>query len=320
MSAEWAPVLQMGFAAVIGLFVGSFLNVCIDRIPEGRSLLWPASHCQGCGAPIATYDLMPVFNYLWLRGHCRSCGAGIPWRMPLVELTAGTGFAATSVTWGVGLEAAVAAAYICLGIVLFVIDLERHIIPNVIVYPSLLASIALAPWLPARGFVEAVMGAVVGFGVLLLIFLLPMRFIARVSNGVGWVVARLRGGGPAGAAPAPAPVPAAAAPGDDIGGESRAGAAEESDPGAAELAAPGGMGGGDVKLAAVIGAITGWPGVVVALYFSFIIGGGVAGLLVLLRVRRLKEYIPFGPALILGCAVAAFWGELAIRWYLGGRS
>ncbi|MBI2912273.1 MAG: prepilin peptidase [Chloroflexi bacterium] len=319
MTTEWAPVIQVGFAGLIGLFVGSFLNVCIDRIPEGQSLLWPASHCQGCGAPIATYDLMPVINYLWLRGRCRACRAGISWRMPVVELATGIGFAAAIVTWGVSPAAAVAAAYICLGIVLFVIDLERHIIPNVIVYPALLASIALAPWLPARGFAEAVIGASVGFGVLLLIFLLPVSLIHRVSNGVAWVVARLPGHRPPPAGPTPAPHPFSAALGGPDG-ENPAGAAAESDPAGAELASLGGMGGGDVKLAAVIGAITGWPGVVAALYFAFIIGGGVAGLLVLLRVRRLKEYIPFGPALILGCAVAAFWGERAIRWYLGGRS
>ncbi len=319
MSAAWAPVFEAGVAALIGLFVGSFLNVCIDRIPEGRSLLWPPSHCQGCGAAIATYDLVPVLNYLWLRGRCRACGVRISWRMPLVEVAAGLGCAAALAAWGLSIEAAVAAAYICLGIVLFVIDLERHIIPNVIVYPVLLASIALAPWLPARGFIGAIVGAIVGFGVLLLIFLLPMSLVSRVGHGVAWVVARLPGQRPAPDATSPVLKPSSIAVG-NLDGESRAGAAWRSDPAAAEVAGLGGMGGGDVKLAAVVGAITGWPGVVTALYFSFLIGGGVAGLLVVLRVRRLKEYIPFGPALILGCAVAALWGERIMRWYLGGGS
>ena len=122
---------------VFGALVGSFLNVCIHRLPIGESVVFPASHCPLCKQPIQPYDNVPIFSYLLLRGRCRSCAAPISARYPLIEVL--TGFAAVGVVYALGLtaHALLAFAFLCALIVITFVDLDYQIIPDAISLPGI---------------------------------------------------------------------------------------------------------------------------------------------------------------------------------------
>lgn len=248
----------MAFAAVIGfsllgLVVGSFLNVCIDRLPGRRSIVSPSSRCDACGHRLAPLDLVPVLSYLALRGRCRYCKAPIPRRAPLVELAAGLAFALLWYHYGATLELAAALSFTCFFIVIFVIDLEHHLILNRVVYPAILVAVAFALITHQHEALQSVWGGLAGTGLLLLIALLF----------------------------------------------------------------PQGMGFGDVKFAAFIGLVVGFPQVFVSLSISFVMGGLVAIALLLSGWKRRGEYVPFGPFLTVGAATAMLYGQEILRWYVG---
>ncbi len=171
--------LELVMAAVAGLCVGSFLNVCIDRIPARQSLVRPPSHCEGCDRKLSIRDLVPVASYLTLRGKCRTCGAAIPRRVLLVEIATAVVFTFFMWYFGPGLQLAIALIYACLFLVIFVIDLEHLIIPNRIVYPAMLLALAFSSfwggfegfW-PGIGTVNALLGGAIGLVLMLLPFLL----------------------------------------------------------------------------------------------------------------------------------------------------
>ena len=122
--------------ALFGIAVGSFLNLCIDRLPTGRSLLYPPSHCDACQHRLSVKDLIPIFSYLWLHRRCRYCQAAIPQRVFWVEVGSGLLFALLYWYYGLSIELAVTAFYCCLFMVLGVIDLEHRLILNKITYPA----------------------------------------------------------------------------------------------------------------------------------------------------------------------------------------
>ncbi|MEE9198528.1 MAG: prepilin peptidase [Dehalococcoidia bacterium] len=179
-------LIAIGFAVPVGLGIGSFLNVVIDRVPSGQSLLWPPSHCPNCQRRIPTVDLVPVMSYLWLRGRCRFCRSSIPGRIPLVEAGAAALFALVVFFLGFTPTSLVLAATACLFLVLFIIDLERQIIPNSLVLPGTLAVFLLFPlgvgdeWGIGEAYLRALAGIGMGFGVMLAIYL-----IARGGMGAG---------------------------------------------------------------------------------------------------------------------------------------
>jgi leader peptidase (prepilin peptidase)/N-methyltransferase len=123
-------------AAVLGLVIGSFLNVVIHRVPRRRSVVWPASSCPKCGEPIAPLDNIPLVSYLHLRGRCRTCGAPIPIRYPLIEALTAVLFGAAGFKFGVSIQLISALALISALISLAAIDLEHGLLPNVIVGPA----------------------------------------------------------------------------------------------------------------------------------------------------------------------------------------
>ena len=252
-------------SALFGSAIGSFLNVCIDRLPTGRSLLRPPSHCETCQHPLSPKDLIPVLSYLWLRRRCRYCHAPIPSRPFWVEVGSAFLFAFTYWHYGLSVDFAVVAFYGCLFIVLGVIDLEHELILNKIVYPAAVVALVISifrpppgiidislPW-PLLGMVNGVIGGAIGF----VFLLIPL------------------------------------------------------------LIYPKGMGWGDVKMAGLIGLVTGSRLVLVALLMGVILGGLVAGILLLLKIKKRKEAIPFGPFLSLATMATLIWGSGILNWYLG---
>jgi leader peptidase (prepilin peptidase)/N-methyltransferase len=131
-------------AGLLGLVVGSFLNVVIYRVPLRRSVVWPASYCPDCGEPIKPLDNVPLVSYLLLRGRCRNCGVRISARYPLVEALTGALFAAAAYQFGLGLQLLSALVLIFTLLALAGIDLEHQLLPNVIVGPAAVAGLALS--------------------------------------------------------------------------------------------------------------------------------------------------------------------------------
>jgi leader peptidase (prepilin peptidase)/N-methyltransferase len=246
---------------LLGMTIASFLNVCIDRLPAHQSLVYPPSHCTACNRRLAAKDLIPVFSYLWLRGRCRYCGAAIPRRILWVELGTAVLFGLACWRYGVSIELAVALFYICIFIVLMVIDWQKGLILNKIVLPAigaaLLISLFFSLFLPEVEIVPFIGRAAIGGGIGLVLFML----IVIVSRG--------------------------------------------------------GMGWGDVKLAALIGLVTGFPLVFIALLIGVVLGGVVAALLLLFKVKKRKEAIPFGPFLAIAAIATLLWGNSILSWYRG---
>lgn len=246
--------------AILGLIIGSFLNVCIDRLPRNESIAYPPSHCPACQHKLAAKDLIPVFSYLVLRGRCRYCQAPIPKRLFWVELATGVVFALLAWHYGLNPELAVMAFYACLFIIIFVIDLEQGLILNKVAYPAMVVVFLLAlypwPWLNDS---------------------LGMRLAyAALGGGVGFIIFLL-----------------------------------------IALISRGGMGWGDVKLAALIGLATGFPMVVVAIIMAAILGGIVAVALMIAKRKKRRETVPFGPFLAVAAMVTLLWGSNILDWYLG---
>lgn len=250
MSAGWPSAVLF---AVLGLSVGSFLNVCIDRLPRGGSLLRPGSHCDRCGYRLGPADMVPLLSYIWLRGRCRVCGAVIPRRVPVVEGVSGLLFLFLWWHYGPTARLLLSLLYSALLLVIFVIDLEQGLVLNVVIYPAILLGLALSPLWPGLGAVRAVEGAALGFVLVLLPYLIYR----------------------------------------------------------------GGMGAGDVKLAAFMGLVTGFPQVVVAFLLSVIGGGLVAAVLLASRLKGRKAAIPFAPFMAAAIWGTMLWGHPLLDWYLG---
>lgn len=239
--------------ALLGIAFGSFLNVCIDRLPAGSSLISPPSHCDACQQRLSPKDLIPLVSYLWLRGRCRYCRAKIPVRLFWVEVGAGLLFALAFWRFGLSAEFAVAAFYSALFLMIGVIDLEHKLILNKVVYLAAFVALLISLLLHQPKVVDALIGGAIG----LAFFLIPA------------------------------------------------------------LVNPRGMGWGDVKMAALIGLVTGFPLVLVALVTGVVLGGLVALILLLLRIKKRKETIPFGPFLSIATIATLLWGSHILDWYLG---
>lgn len=152
-------------AILLGLVVGSFLNVVVHRVPAGESVVWPASRCPGCEKPILRRDNVPVISYALLRGRCRHCAKPIPSRYPLVEGLTGALFGAAALRFEGAGELALALTLVCVLVALAVTDLEHRLLPNAIVGPASLAGLLLALWgAPAAWWTYPLAGlAVAGF-------------------------------------------------------------------------------------------------------------------------------------------------------------
>ena len=139
-----SPVLIGVFAALFGLVIGSFLNVCIVRIPEGKSIVMPASACPKCGAAIKPWDNIPVLSWLLLGGKCRGCKQPISWMYPVVELLTGALFLGCYLAFGLTIEALKWAIFSALLVVLVFTDMRERILPNVVNYSGFAAALLLS--------------------------------------------------------------------------------------------------------------------------------------------------------------------------------
>ena len=174
-------------AAVAGLFgavIGSFLNVCIHRLPRGESIVHPPSRCPACGHRLAWYENVPVASWLALRGRCKGCGARIPAMYPLVELATAVVFVAGWYTFGPAPLLPVRLAFASAMIVLAVTDLRERLLPNAVTYPGVVAGLAASLFLPP-GFLSALIGAVAFSVVLWGIGEVVGRFMGREALGFG---------------------------------------------------------------------------------------------------------------------------------------
>jgi leader peptidase (prepilin peptidase) / N-methyltransferase len=262
-----------------GLIVGSFLNVCIVRLPRGGSVVTPPSHCPRCKSGIKFYDNIPLISFLFLRGKCRNCGEPISWRYPLVELMNALCYVWIVSEFWIGGEAFLMMALCSSLIVITVIDYDHLIIPDRITLPGMLVGLTLAPFfmsplgdpLPFHldsllphagpyltGFLNSFIGLVLGGGPLL---------------AIGWIWEKLR-----------------------------------------HVEA---MGGGDVKLMGMVGSFLGWKGALMTIMLGALAGSVVGVLLIVLKKHKMEKLIPFGPFLAAGAVASAFYGPDIVLWYLG---
>ena len=156
---------------LLGTIIGSFLNVCIDRIPKGGSILSPPSRCDACGHKLVLTDLIPVLSYLVLRGKCRYCHASIPPRNLWIELGTGALFALIWLRYPLSINAILVACYSVFLIAILAIDLEHHKVLNRITYPAIALALIAMPFSPDQHYWELLLGGVIGFAILFLIAL-----------------------------------------------------------------------------------------------------------------------------------------------------
>lgn len=245
------------FGFVFGTVIGSFLNVCIYRIPQGRSIITPASHCPHCDTPIRFYDNIPLASFIILQGRCRSCGAPISLRYFLVELLMGV--FSLILLWRFGLSTLYLIYLIFFASLTLIsfIDLYHRIIPDVVSLPGIVFGLSISLLHPAFSLKDSFIGTILGGGSLYAVAI-AYQFVAKRE----------------------------------------------------------GMGFGDVKLLAMIGAFIGWKGVLFTILCSSFFGT-LVGLSLMIVLRKDSKYaVPFGPFLSLGSIIYVLWGEGLISWYL----
>ena len=246
---------------ILGTAIGSFLNVVIDRLPAGKSLMYPPSGCDSCQHRLSWLDLFPVFSFLFLRGRCRHCQAKIPIRIFWVEL--GTGLLTALLFWHFGWKPIlpVVIVYSSFLIVIGMIDLKHQLIFNVITYPVAIIALIVNFFVPdvfsLHNFLFGLIGGAFGLVFLALTAIFSLLIFKKE-----------------------------------------------------------GMGMGDVKMAAMIGLMVGFPNVIVALFGGILLGGLTAIFLVIFKKKSRKDIIPFGTFLSLATIITFLWGSDIIHWYL----
>ena len=173
------------YAGLIGLAVGSFLNVCIARLPEGESVVSPPSRCPNCAARIHWYDNVPVLSWLWLRGRCRNCGERISVVYPLVEVAGAGIWLGSALLYGPGWDALQAAIFLSLLLAIAIIDAGHYLIPDVLSLGGLGAGLALSLLPSAPTPLRALAGAAAGFGALFVVGWMGEKALGRPAMGAG---------------------------------------------------------------------------------------------------------------------------------------
>jgi leader peptidase (prepilin peptidase) / N-methyltransferase len=180
------PIISYGvFAFILGAVVGSFLNVCIYRLPKGESVAYPPSHCGNCDYVIRWYDNIPILSYLVLRGKCRRCGTRISLQYPLVELINALLSLALFLRFGPTWVFLLLFTFVSAMVVVTFIDLEHQIIPDVITLPGIVIGFAISFFIPGLGWLQSLIGILAGGGSLLLVALAYQLLTKRDGMGGG---------------------------------------------------------------------------------------------------------------------------------------
>jgi leader peptidase (prepilin peptidase)/N-methyltransferase len=249
--------VYLSLAAVLGACVGSFLNVCIYRLPRGQSLATPPSRCPRCQRPLRWYHNLPILSWSALRGRCAYCRAPISIQYPVIELATALLWVLivwmTPVGWLLASRLVLATALI----VLFMIDLEHQLLPNAITLPGILVGLAFS-FVAPPGPVDSLLGIILGGGVLYGIA--AAYYLLRKEEGMGM---------------------------------------------------------GDVKMLAMVGAFLGWQAVLLTLVLSSFAGAVMGMAMMALQKGNLRYALPFGTFLAVGALIAMLFGERLLAWYLG---
>ncbi len=252
-------------AALFGLLVGSFLNVCIVRLPLEKSVVTPRSACPQCGSQLRWWHNVPVISFLLLRGRCAFCGKSISWQYPLVEILTSICLGLAVLTFGLTTAALLNAFFFCMVIVLVFIDLRERILPDPITLGGTVLGFLLAPlqspellgftnlW---EAYLQSALGILCGGGILWLVATLYLKFRGRE-----------------------------------------------------------GMGFGDIKMMAMVGAFLGWRLAWLTIFVGSL-AGALIGAVFMYASRKSRNYeLPFGTFLGLAAIIVTLWGNAWIDWY-----
>jgi len=242
------------FAFIFGAAVGSFLNVCIFRMPSKTSIIKPLSQCPHCHHPIRYYDNIPLISYIVLKGKCRDCSGKISWRYPLVELITAVLSLLLFLQFGLTLRFLICFVFTAVLIIIAFIDLDHRIIPDILTLPGIPVFFLLAVFAMKVDWLEALLGILIGGGILFAI-------------AFGYELISKREG----------------------------------------------MGGGDIKLLAMIGGFLGWKSLLFVLMVSSFLGAIVGVSIMIIKKQDMKYAVPFGPFLSAGAVAYFFWGDVFIR-------
>ena len=245
------------FVFILGTLFGSFANVCIYRLPQRLSVIFPDSHCPTCQTALRPWQNIPLLSYLGQGGRCATCYTAIGLRYPIVELGNGLLYLFLYHHYQFTVQGLVYALLTTALLIVSCIDLAHTIIPDAITLPGMVLGVIISSWLTPVGFQNALVGLLLGGGLFLLIAVLSVVILHRD-----------------------------------------------------------GMGGGDIKLIAMIGAFLGWHAVLVTVLLGAVSGAVVGVSLMALQRKRRYEALPFGPFLALGAFCAMVWGETLLHWYI----
>ena len=245
------------YSLLVGLALGSFMNVCIYRIPLEKSIIRPSSSCPNCGKKIRFYDNIPLISYLLLLGRCRHCHHPISWRYPAVEALTGLLSLALFIRYGLSFQYLLFLLFAATLVTISFIDLDHQIIPDVMSIPGIVAGLAAA-FIPGNvSWFDSIIGIIGGGGTLFLVGLIYEKLTGKQ-----------------------------------------------------------GMGGGDVKLLAMIGAWMGWRSLPFVLLVSSLTGAIIGSVFLLAAGKGYRVRIPFGPFLSLGALFYIFFGPQLTNWYI----
>ncbi|MGC8976982.1 MAG: prepilin peptidase [Candidatus Ratteibacteria bacterium] len=239
---------------ILGLIFGSFANVCIFRLPKGKSIIFPGSFCPNCNKSIKWYDNIPLISYVLLKGKCRYCKNPIPLRYFIVEFLTGLLFFLVYKKFGISPSTFVYNLLFLSLVIISFIDMDTFLIPDVIVIPGIFLGLLFSFFFPQiyqmeriEGLIYSFFGVIAGGGVLIF-----LGFIGKL------------------------------------------------------LFKKDAMGGGDVKLLGMVGAFCGWKSILLTLFFASLFGTLISLILILIKKKKIEDYVPFGPYLAIGAVISVF--------------
>ena len=241
---------------ILGVCIGSFLNVCIYRIPKDQSIIFPRSSCPFCKKKIPIYFNIPLISFLILKGKCKYCLKPISLLYPAIELLTGFFALILFIKFGFTLKTLFWFVFICVLLIISFIDIATQTIPDIISLPCIIMFSSSCFFIPEISFKDTLIGIFTGGGILCFVALL--YYLVRKEHG---------------------------------------------------------MGGGDIKLMAMIGAATGFKGVLFTIFTGSILGTLLGIIIILKKNEDIKFKIPFGPFLSAGAITYIFFGKQLIYWY-----